>query len=300
MAHLRLAALLPLAALASTAAGPEALDAAWADEVSLLQTGIDAGQSRLPAAPAGGSEASLLATGVDAVPQSTPVKFSSVVAEYVAMTLFVVIGCGSAMGVAKMHGAAWILQVSLTFGFAITALAYSIGHYSGGQINCAVTLGVYIAGHLGWAQALCNVAAQLLGSVTGACLLCLMHPKGKDLTGALASNGISEGYTATNALLGEFMMTFLLVFVILETAVTPASEPNRALACLAIGLAVFLAHSVLIPIDGCSINPTRSFGPALVAAGRAGADTFRDMWVFVLGPLAGGAAAAGVHLLFRR
>jgi len=231
---------------------------------------------------------------------SDDISVKAFLAEYLAMTLFVIIGCGSAIGVAKTEGSAWILQVSLTFGLAITALAYGIGHYSGGQINCAVTLGLYVAGHVGWGQALCNVAAQLLGSVTGALILCGMYPKGKDHTGALGSNGISEGYSASHALVGEFLMTFLLVFVVLETAVNPASSPNRALACLAIGLAVFLAHSVLIPIDGCSINPTRSFGPALVAAGRAGADTFRDMWVFVLGPLAGGAAAAGVHLLFRR
>ena len=62
------------------------------------------------------------------------------------MILFVAIGCGSAMGIAKQPGSAWILQVSMTFGLAITALAHAIGHYSGGHINCAVSLGLVIAG----------------------------------------------------------------------------------------------------------------------------------------------------------
>merc|ERR1740123_1303637 len=76
-------------------------------------------------------------------------------------------------------------------------------------------------------------------------------------------------------------MTFLLMFTVLQTG-------NRAPGCIAIGLAVFLAHSVLLPVDGCSINPTRSFGPALVASCRKNSsDLFQDMWVFWLGPLAG-------------
>jgi len=61
------------------------------------------------------------------------------------------------------------------------------------------------------------------------------------------------------------MGTFILVFVVLETAVDSGNKANRLIAALAIGLAVFLAHSVLISVDGCSINPTRSTGPALTA-----------------------------------
>eukprot|EP00747_Dinoflagellata_sp_TGD_P028287 gnl/TRDRNA2_/TRDRNA2_133163_c0_seq2.p2 gnl/TRDRNA2_/TRDRNA2_133163_c0~~gnl/TRDRNA2_/TRDRNA2_133163_c0_seq2.p2 ORF type:complete len:102 (+),score=24.54 gnl/TRDRNA2_/TRDRNA2_133163_c0_seq2:322-627(+) len=95
------------------------------------------------------------------------------------------------------------------------------------------------------------------------------------------------------------MMTFLLVFVVLETAVNPASASNRAQACVAIGFAVFLAHSVLIPVDGCSINPTRSFGPAVMARMRYGekaSKSISDMWVFWVGPLLGAALGAGVYM----
>jgi len=226
------------------------------------------------------------------------VSMKAVVAEYLAMTLFVVIGCGSAMGSAKTPG--WILQVALTFGLAITVLGYAIGHHSGGHINCAVTFGLYLAGEVEWFQGVCILLAQILGSITGAAILLCMYPEDKDLTGALGSNSVNEGYSVVHAFLGEVMMTFLLVFVVLETAISPATKATRAVACLAIGLTVFLAHVVLIPVDGCSINPTRSFGPALLAAGHRGkgGNAFQDMWIFWLGPLVGAAAAVGAYNLF--
>jgi len=219
---------------------------------------------------------------------------SSAFAEYLAMTLFVVLGCGSAMANAKEPG--WVLQVALTFGLAITALAYSIGHYSGGQINCAVTLGLVLAGQVDPIQGLLNFVAQMLGSITGAFILTGMFPEEKDKTGGLATNKVAEGISKTNALLGEFVMTFLLMFVIMETAVSTETKANRQMAALAIGFAVFLAHSVLIPIDGCSINPTRSFGPALVQKlmYKTDAGSFEDMWVFWAGPLLGASAAVFV------
>lgn len=221
------------------------------------------------------------------------VSFTAAFAEYVAMTLFVMIGCGSAMAVAKTEG--WVLQVALSFGFAITALAYAIGHYSGGQINCAVTLGLVLTGNCGVIQGLLNFVAQMLGSISGACILRGMFPEAADKTCGLGTNGVSEGWTQLNALIGEFFMTFLLMFVVLETATNPAAKANSALACVAIGFAVFLAHSVLIPIDGCSINPTRSFGPAVVAKlTYKEATPFGDMWVFWVGPLLGATAAAAV------
>jgi len=235
------------------------------------------------------------------------VSLAAVVAEFIAMTLFVICGCGSAMAVAGNPG--WELQVSLTFGLAITALAYAVGHYSGGHINCAVTFGLVLIGACGVIQGLINFVAQMLGSLAGAGILCLMFRKDNDKTGSIASNMLAwpdppgdevEWY---NAFVAEIFGTFLLVFVVIQTAVNPKSFGNRMMACVAIGFAVFLAHSVLIPIDGCAINPKRNFGPAVVATWRY-ADTnnshhqslynriWNDMWIFWLGPLIGAALAA--------
>jgi len=260
------------------------------DRVSLLQTPLQADHVTKSA----DTKAAAM------VETDSSLKLSAAFAEYVAMTLFVVLGCGSAMAVAKEPG--WVLQVALTFGLAITSLAYAVGHYSGGQINCAVTFGLVLAGQVSVVQGLLNFAAQMLGSITGAFILTGMFPEEQDKTGGIGSNKVSEGWTKANAFLGELMMTFLLMFVILETATNPRSKANREMAAMAIGFAVFLAHSVLIPIDGCSINPTRSFGPALVRklCYKKDVGSFDDMWVFWAGPLLGSAGAVAVSTLLMR
>jgi len=248
-------------------------------------------------------------------------------AEFVAMTLFVFIGCGSACAnangtasrVASKPGGSegnWQFQVALTFGFAITAIAYSIGHISGGQINCAVTFGLWCSGAIGIGQALVNVACQLLGSICGAFLTYMVFgntfengkPVGTetDKTGGLGCNAVNRdgGFNTMRAMIGEIMGTFILVITVLETAVNPLTLGNRALACVAIGISVFLAHCVLINVDGCSINPTRSFGPMVVRlmvyprSEKKEDDTWlSDHWIFWLGPLAGAALAAGMYKL---
>jgi len=265
-------------ALAATAAADSSCEDT--DSVNLLQS---------PGATISREHGNLAAEAVEA--QS--VKKSAVFAEFVAMTLFVILGCGSAMVSCKDPG--WVLQVALTFGLAITALAYAIGHYSGAQINCAVTFGLVLAGKVTVAQGLWNFVGQMLGSVAGALILTAMIPQEKDKTGGLGSNGVSEGMSKINALVGEIFMTFLLMFVVLETAISAESKANRVMAALAIGFAVFLAHSVMIPIDGCSINPTRSFGPAFVRRFcYKNAGSFEEMWVFWAGPLLGAAGAVFV------
>jgi len=217
-------------------------------------------------------------------------------AEFIATALFVFVGCGSAMGIAKQEGSAWVFQVSLTFGLAITVLAYTVGHYSGAQINCAVTFGLVLWGHIGILQGVANFLGQIAGAVLGAAILRVMYPESKDRTGGLGCNAIAEGWTPRGTLIGEAVGTFLLMFVVFETAINGLAAANAALAPLAIGLSVFLAHSVLIPVDGCSINPTRTFGPALVASlTGAGAAPWKNMWVFWVGPLLGAAAAAAVY-----
>jgi MIP family channel proteins len=211
--------------------------------------------------------------------------------EFLAQTLFVFTCTGSAAGVANTPG--WVLQVSLTFGFCITALAYAIGSKSGGQINGAVTIGLMVAGELDPIQGVANIVCQLGGSMLGSGLLSLIYRKSSDMTGGLGTNAVGPGFSARQAFLGEAIMTFILMYVVFETAVNKKNAGNAALAPVAIGFAVFLGHCVLIPIDGCSINPTRSFGPAVVASSQnRGANPWQDFWVFVLGPIAGAVVAA--------
>jgi len=269
------------------------------EAVVLLQDKVTEESGTIESHAVGGRETKASAGSLASKSLTTgELSFRKVAAEFIAMTLFVFIGCGSAMSTAKAEGSAWEFQVSLTFGLAITTLAYTIGHYSGAQINCAVTLGLVIYGQVGVLQGFLNFLGQLLGAVFGAAILKAMYPETKDCTGGLGCNGISEDWTPMGALIGEFMGTFLLMYVVFESAVNSLASDNSSVAPLAIGFAVFLAHSVLIPVDGCSINPTRSFGPALVQSMTgAGSGPWKDMWVFWVGPLLGAAAAAGVYAL---
>jgi len=194
-------------------------------------------------------------------------QLQAAAAEFIAMTLFVIIGCGAACANGASDSSNR-LQVALAFGMGILVLAYAVGHHSGGQINCAVTLSLVLGGKLAWYQGLTNLFAQLLGSMAGAGLLCVMFPCAKDMSGmTLGTNIIADGFDVGNILMAEILGTFILCFVVWETAVSAASSSGKN-ACIAIGFAVFLAHVILLPMDGCSINPTRSFGPAMVSAIR--------------------------------
>lgn len=235
----------------------------------------------------------------------TVVSIGAAAGEFVGMFLFVLCGAGTAMSIP--HGAGWILHVSLVFGLAITVLAYAFGHHSGAQFNCAVTFGLCLAGKLGAAQGLLNTLAQAVGATLAALFLKGVVPQANDQTfgtegPGMASNGLAANVTVSSALLGEVMFTALLVVVVLETACSKRSAKNAGFAPVAIGLAVFLGHSFMIPIDGCSINPTRSFGTAFIAQFNPAVKVspWLHFWVFVVGPLLGAALAAGVFHALRK
>jgi len=224
------------------------------------------------------------------------VDFKAVLHEFIGMTLFVYIGCGVAC-----TGSATTLDIAFAFGMAIMVLVYSIGHTSGGQLNWAVTLGLVTSGNLKIYQGCANALAQLLGAVLGATLLMATLPEGK--APKLGSNAVNRdlGYTAGAAFVAELIFSFMLVFVVFQTAVDEyaITSSNKAskpiLAPVAIGFQVFLAHLFLIPVCGCSINPPRSFGPAFVATLDGQKDLFKDFWIFLVAPCLGGVLAGLFH-----
>merc|ERR1719231_1090567 len=229
------------------------------------------------------------------------IDMKAATAEFIAMTLFILIGCGVACGNGASDGETRLV-VAFAFGMGILVLAYAIGHHSGGQINCAVTFSLVLGGQVPWYQGAANVAGQLAGSLLGAALLAALFPCAQDATGmTLGTNIVNHAYGAPRALLGEALGTALLCYVVWETAVSKAATVGQN-ACIAIGFAVFLAHLLLLPIDGCSINPTRSFGPAIVASAR-GCEQYvsggvGDLWVMWVGPLVGAALAAALQRPF--
>lgn len=218
--------------------------------------------------------------------------FKKMTAEFIGTFILVLFGCGAAVLMGDkigMHG------IAMAFGLAIVAAAYGLGAISGAHLNPAVTLGMVTAGRMGAGDAAGYVVAQMAGALAGAVVLLViaMGTAGYDIaTGGLGQNGYGAGYlgeySLSAALVFEFVMTFLFVTVILGAT---SGKANAAMAGLAIGLTLAAIHLVGINVTGVSVNPARSFGPAVVAGGRA----LADLWVFIVAPLAGGALAGLLH-----
>ncbi|NHB77456.1 aquaporin [Rhodobacter calidifons] len=214
------------------------------------------------------------------------------IAEVIDTAILVLFGCGSAVLMGAEIG---MTGISLAFGLAIVAPAYGIGPISGAHLNPAVSLGAFLAGRMTGGSLAGYVAAQLSGAVVGAGVLYLIASgqAGYDIAvNGLGQNGYGPGYlgeySLASALIFETVMTFLFVTVILGA--TQQGAPG-AMAGLAIGLTLVAIHLVGITVTGVSVNPARSFGPALFVGGKA----LADLWVFIAAPLAGGALAGLLH-----
>lgn len=210
------------------------------------------------------------------------------IAEALGTMILVLFGCGSAVLMGAQIG---MLGISLAFGLAIVAAAYGLGAISGAHLNPAVSLGMVTAGRMSFGEFIGYAIAQCAGAVIGALILMVIASGKADYSVAangLGQNGFGAGYLGEYsmgaALVFEFVMTFIFVTVILGA--TSAAAPG-AMAGLAIGLTLAAIHLVGINVTGVSVNPARSFGPALLVGGKAVA----DLWVFILAPLAGGAVA---------
>ncbi len=219
------------------------------------------------------------------------------IAECIGTCTLVVLGCGTAMlvGCDAAAGGGYILT-ALAFGLAIVAMAYSIGNISGCHINPAVSLGVLLSGGMDVKEFFGYVASQCVGALAGSGVLALIFGLGKvkDMTGGFGSNGLAGvGGSAIAGLLVEIVLTFIFVICIL--GVTSGKQKHGSFAGLVIGLTLVGVHILGIGLTGTSVNPARSFGPAVVAAIAGNAAPLASLWVFIVGPLVGAALAATVY-----
>ena len=215
--------------------------------------------------------------------------WQAVFAELIATMLFVFVGAGSVVVIGGVGDTGGLVAVALAHGLAIALLVAAIARISGGHINPAVTFGAVITGRMKLSTGVLYVAAQLAGAVIGALLLeAAVVGQFEGNLGAHALNlEVLDGEGA--GVLVEAVLTFILVFTVFATAMDPRGMAN--LAPIAIGLAVLVDHLVGLPLTGASMNPARSFGPALVAG------FWDNHWVYWLGPLIGGGLAALVYYL---
>ena len=210
------------------------------------------------------------------------------IAEAVGTMVLVVLGCGTAM----LVGSGYILT-ALAFGLSIVAMAYSIGNISGCHINPAVSLGVLLSGGMDSSEFIRYVVAQCIGALIGSGLLAVIFGMGgvTDMTGGLGTNGLAGvNGSGIAGLLVEIVLTFIFVICIL--GVTSKNAGHGSLAGLVIGFTLTGVHILGIGLTGTSVNPARSFGPAIIAAINGNAAPISCLWVFIVGPLIGAALAA--------
>lgn len=208
----------------------------------------------------------------------------AVLAELVGMTLFIFLSLVTAIGNANNTHPDQEVKVALGFGLAIATLAQSLGHISGAHLNPAVTLGMLASCQISVFKALMYIVAQMLGSTLAAGIVYGVRPADQK---ALGVNALSN-VTPSQGVGIELLATFQLVLCVI--AVTDKRRRDvTGSAPLAIGLSVCLGHLAAISYTGCGINPARSFGPAVVMK------DFTDHWVYWVGPMCGGVAAALIY-----
>ncbi|HVV36692.1 MAG TPA: MIP family channel protein [Acidimicrobiales bacterium] len=192
---------------------------------------------------------------------------------------------------------AGVVTTALAFGLVLAALAYTLGPVSGCHVNPAVTVGFLVARRISWRDAVGYWIAQFVGGIAGALVLWGVLESSPQYTKSVGLG--ADGYNAQSMLhvgvLGAFaaevILTFLFVFVVLQ--VTKHTDV-AAVAGLAIGLTLTIVHIVGIPLTGTSVNPARSLGPALIVHGEA----LKQLWLFIVAPMVGGALAALASTFF--
>lgn len=210
------------------------------------------------------------------------------IAELIGTFTLVLLGCGSAV---LAGGDVGQLGIAFAFGLAIVAMAYGIGPISGCHVNPAVSFGAFVAGRLSMNAMFQYWAAQFIGALLGAGVLYLIATgkAGYDLaTNGLGQNGWGPGYLGEYNLVSAFVFEVVATFVFLVVILGSTQKvAPTAMAGLCIGLTLTAIHIVGIQVTGVSVNPARSFGPAVIVGGPA----ISQLWLFFVAPLIGAGLA---------
>ena len=197
-------------------------------------------------------------------------------AEFIGTFVLVLVACGVAGQTGGSLGV-----TSVAFGLVIVAMAYSIRNVSGFHINPAVSIAMLCAKKMSLKDFIGYVVAQFLGAIAGAAvLMAIVGDAGKLGCNALYNDNAGISFVI------EAILTCIFVLTILGVT---SKQENSSIAGLVIGGALTLVHLLGINFTGTSVNPARSFGPALIAGNLSG------IWVFLLAPLVGGILAAVIY-----
>jgi aquaporin Z len=204
-------------------------------------------------------------------------------AEFLGTFMLVSAVCGAGLFSAPSAG---LIAVAFAVGLSVLAMAFAVGHISGGHFNPAVTFGLAASGRFPEQKAIPYVVAQLLGGAAAACVFYVVlmgAPAGKWNSFTVISNiyGGADGFSLASVFLTETVMTALFLIVIV--GVTSKRAP-AGFAPIAIGLALTVFHLVAIPVSNASFNPARSTATAIFG----GPDAWHSLWLFWVAPILGG------------
>lgn len=207
-------------------------------------------------------------------------------AELIGTAILVGLGSMGILAVGGATGAAEILAIGLAFGLALLAGIWALGHVSGAHFNPAVTLAMLVDGRISLTDSIGYWVAQFVGGVFGS--LIVLGAAGEQSAVAATATTYQD---LSTAIVSEIVLTIVFVWVILTTTRYTRSRGHHA--PLTISLTLVGIHLAGIPFSGASVNPARSFGPALVG-GAFGS----DIWVYLYAPMIGALLAYGLHRLF--
>ena len=212
-------------------------------------------------------------------------------AEFLGTFVLIFMGCGSVVLAGSYIGA---VGISFAFGLTVLAMVYAIGGISGCHINPAVTISMFVAGKITSRNAVAYILAQCAGAISGAAVLysvAIGNPNYSLALNGLGQNGFGEAspaqFTIASAFVAEVLLTFIFLLVIHGST---SEKVPKGFAGIPIGLSLVLIHIVGIPITGTSVNPARSFGPAILVGGTA----LNQLWLFWAAPIIGAFLAAVV------
>lgn len=208
------------------------------------------------------------------------------VAEFIGTAVLVLFGCGTA----AFGGG--LVATAIAFGLSVIVMAYTIGKISGCHINPAVSAAMFLDGKMSLTDFIGYIIAQFLGAIAGALAIVVIWSTtdigfkwGRTAVGA---NGVNTGVNVLGMLIVEVILTFIFILVVLAVTENKKTAPH---AGIFIGIALTFVHILGINLTGTSVNPARSFGPALFG----GKDALASLWVFIVAPVIGTVIAVIVN-----
>ena len=202
------------------------------------------------------------------------------VAEFIGTFALVFCGTGAIVIDQETHGAVSHAGIAITFGLIVMCMIYALGNISGAHLNPAVSIAFTVAGKFPLQQLLPYIFSQLSGAVAASLVLKLLFPANLFLGATLPAGSAMQSFIL------EFLLTFFLMLVIINVAT--GSKEQGMFAGLAIGSVVLLEAMFAGPICGASMNPARSFAPAVVSG------HLENLWVYLVATPAGASAAIPV------